>query len=94
MAMRSLTCSRWGEVYRPYACRRRGRCFGHTCRGALAVGAGDVDDAERLLRMAHDVEDHLHALQVEIGGVAFRWTAHDVAFDVDHAFVVAIGMFE
>jgi hypothetical protein len=44
--------------------------------------------------MAHDVEDHLHALQVEIGGVAFRWTAHDVAFDVDHAFVVAIGMFE
>ena len=66
----------------------------HARGGSLAVGAGDVDHAEGLFRMPHDVEDHLHAPEVQIGGIAFRWTAHDVTFDVDHAFVVAIGMFK
>ncbi len=66
----------------------------HAGGGPLAVGAGDVDHAERLLRMPHDVENHLHTTQVEVRGVALRRTAHDVALDVDHAFVVAIRMLE
>ena len=56
--------------------------LGHACRRAFAVGAGDVDDAERVLRMPQQVEHHRHAVEIEIRGVMLRGAAHDIAFDL------------
>lgn len=56
--------------------------LGHARGGSLAVRAGDVDHAERVLRIAEQVEDHLHSLEIRVRRVPLARTAHDVAFDV------------
>ena len=68
--------------------------LGHACGGAFAVGTGDMNHAERLLRVAQDVEHQVHPVEIQIGGVMLRRAAHDVQFDVPHALVVPIRMLE
>ena len=63
-------------------------CLGHARRRAFAVGAGDVDDAERILRVTKQVEDHLHSFEIQIRCVPFARTSHDVTFDVVDAALV------
>ena len=66
----------------------------HAGRGALAVGAGDVDDAERLLRMTQHVEHQVHPVQIQVGGVVFRRPAHDLALDLVDGCVAPVRMLE
>ena len=62
--------------------------FGHACRGSLAVRAGDVDDAERVLRIAEQVEDHPHSLEIQVRRVPLARTVHDVSLDVPHTHLI------
>ena len=53
-----------------------------------------MNHAERLLRVAQDVEHQVHSVEIQIGGVMLRRAAHDVQFDVPHALIVPIRMLE
>ena len=66
----------------------------HARGGPLAVRASDVDDAEAVLRVAQQIDHHVHAVEVEIRLVMFRWALHDFALNVTDVLTAAIRMFK